>query len=231
MRDLAKHFGRRTLLALGAVALVLGRHESTASADEDDYPLDDIDRSVPRHGPIRCPQTDLVLYKGDSIRYNAPTRVHPAFQARLEKFEKVCVTLAEELYGRAPSRLVHDGTFVCRRIGGYPTLLSEHGLGNAIDVQGFDFPALPKDATPPADLPKQLRGAFTIRMSTHWNVKTGPAALHRRYLRTLAVRLIARKDIFRVLLGPSYPGHKTHFHFDMAPYRMVDIFGEEDPSV
>src|SRR5688572_19512066 len=228
MRDLAKRLGRRTFLALGAAALVLGRHESTASADEEDYPLDDISRSVPRHGPLRCPKDDLVVYKGTSVRYDVPTRVHPAFQERLEMMEKVVVDLAEEIYGRAPSRLVHAGTFVCRRIGGYPELLSEHGLGNAIDVEGFDFPPLPKDASPPRDLPKALRGAFSVRMSTHWKTKTGPAAVHRRFLHTLGHRLVARKDIFRVLLGPSYPGHTTHYHFDVAPYRLVDIFGDDD---
>ena len=34
---------------------------------------------------------------------------------------------------------------------------------------------------------------------------------------------------FNVILGPSYPGHQTHFHFDQAPYRLVDVFGD-DPS-
>jgi hypothetical protein len=35
---------------------------------------------------------------------------------------------------------------------------------------------------------------------------------------------VARDDIFRVLLGPAFPGHKTHFHFDVAPWRLVDIW-------
>jgi hypothetical protein len=29
-----------------------------------------------------------------------------------------------------------------------------------------------------------------------------------------------------VLLGPGYPGHYNHFHFDMASFRMVQIFDE-----
>jgi hypothetical protein len=48
-------------------------------------------------------------------------------------------------------------------------------------------------------------------------------------LKTLARRLIGRKDVFRVLLGPGYPGHQNHFHFDMAPFTMVQIF--EDGKV
>jgi BirA family biotin operon repressor/biotin-[acetyl-CoA-carboxylase] ligase len=41
--------------------------------------------------------------------------------------------------------------------------------------------------------------------------------------------LIGRDDVFRVLLGPGYPGHDTHFHFDMAPWRMVQIFEDGRP--
>ncbi len=42
-----------------------------------------------------------------------------------------------------------------------------------------------------------------------------------RMARLLAERVIDRPDLFRVVLGPSYPGHTGHFHFDLAPYRLV----------
>ena len=47
---------------------------------------------------------------------------------------------------------------------------------------------------------------------------------HARFLDELARALVADKTIFRVMLGPGYPGHKDHFHFDMAPYRLVKIW-------
>ena len=71
-------------------------------------------------------------------------------------------------------------------------------------------------------LSKRHRRGFKVRMKRHWDA-TGRDERHARFLRTLAKRVIAA-DIFRVLLGPAWPGHDDHFHFDMAPYREVAIF-------
>ena len=217
---------RRSLLGLIAAgsALAMAPRE-----EEDEYPLDDLPRRIAPRGPFRCPDVELVSYRGKLIRYAEPAKIFSGFQERLERFEKVAHALGLELYGRPPRSMTHLGAHNCRRMTAYPDWLSEHGLGNAIDVAGFDFPALPRDAT--TDLPKMLKGPFSVRMQSHWKMKHGPLALHARYLRTLARRLIARPDIFRVLLGPSYPGHHNHFHFDCAPFRMVDIFEAEEAAV
>ena len=61
-----------------------------------------------------------------------------------------------------------------------------------------------------------------MRLEDHWD-DGEDKDVHARFLDTLARRLVA-KDIFRVLLGPSYPGHENHFHFDMSPWRLVDIW-------
>jgi hypothetical protein len=84
--------------------------------------------------------------------------------------------------------------------------LSEHSLGNAIDILGVDF------------------ATFQVRVKRHWHAR-GKEAIHARFLRTLARRVIA-DGRFRVVLGPSHRDHGDHFHFDMAPYRLVDVFGE-----
>jgi hypothetical protein len=63
---------------------------------------------------------------------------------------------------------------------------------------------------------------------SHWKAGHPPTAPHSRFLRELARRTIARRDLFHVLLGPSYPGHQSHFHFDCAPFRMVDVFGPDE---
>jgi hypothetical protein len=104
------------------------------------------------------------------------------------------------------------------------TILSEHALGNAVDVAGFDFGPLPKNATLPPGLDRGFTNGFEVRVLKHWRAKSGHAAVHSRFLKTLARRLIARKDIFRVILGPGYPGHRSHFHFDMATFRLAGIF-------
>lgn len=144
------------------------------------------------------------------------------------KFERVVQEVGIEVYGRAPSRIVNLGTHNCRRMTTYRGWLSEHSLGNAIDVEGFNFAGLPKDGTLPAGVPKAFKGPFEVRLAKHWNAKTGYAALHARFLKTLAQRLIGRKDVFRVLLGPGYPGHHNHFHFDMSNFRLVEIYDGDE---
>ena len=188
------------------------------------YPLDEVSREVPKRGKLKCDREALVKYKGDVVPYHATTTVHPAFRERLRRFEKVVADVAVEVYGRAPRRIVTMGTFNCRRIRRFPHLISEHGLGNAIDVAGFDFGSLPAGAEAPDKLSKRHRRGFKVRMEKHWTAK-GRDARHSSFLKLLARRLVAA-DIFRVLLGPAWPGHHNHFHFDMAPYAMVEIFKE-----
>src|SRR5262245_25775716 len=105
----------------------------------DRYPLDGVGRFVPAKGRLRCSEDRLVTYRGTLIPYDRPVRVDRAFVDRLRLFEQVVSDSATAAYGRKPRRLIHMGTFSCRRIRQYPTFLSEHSLGNAIDVAGFDF--------------------------------------------------------------------------------------------
>ena len=190
------------------------------------YPLDSLPRKVAPRGPMRCPKVEMVDYRGDAVRISPSARVFTGFRDRLMKFERVVQEVGIEVYGRAPLRIVNLGTYTCRRMAAHPDWLSEHGLGNAIDVEGFDFGPLPKGAALPAGLHKSLAAGFEIRLQRHWKAKDGIAGVHARFLKTLARRLIGRKDIFRVLLGPGYPGHSSHFHFDMDYFRMVQIFDE-----
>ncbi len=219
---------RRALLLLGAslATFTLDAVAVASPTAEAPYPLDAISRQLAPGIPFGCPPVDLVDYRGDTIRFRPPAKVISEFRERLEKLSAVVATVATEVYGRPPLSLVDLGTFACRRMEGHPRYLSEHGLGNAIDVAGFDFGPLPKGATLPAGLDRAFKNGFEVRVQTHWNAKNGHAAVHARFLKTLARRLIARNDIFRVLLGPGYPAHGSHFHFDMAPFRLVQIFDD-----
>lgn len=213
--------------ALGAWLSVLLLGFSSASAREGSvtYPLDELPRTLPERAPLPCEAGGLPLipYRGEHLRYQKPVQIHPAFRAQLVAFERIVQEVAIAHYGRAPSRVVHLGGYNCRRMRLYPTWVSEHALGNAIDIAGFDFaPATRKD-TPPVDLPKALRHGFQVRLLSHWDAK-GAGALHSRFLRALAEAVIARPDVFHVVLGPAWPGHKNHFHLDHAPYRVVEVF-------
>lgn len=211
---------------LGAATALVPASAIADDLEAEGYALDDISRRVNPRGPVKCPDVELETYRGEHVRYAAAAKIFVGFHERLERMEEVVVALANETYGRAPRSLVHLGTFSCRRIRTYPAWISEHGLGNAIDVAGFDFPALAEKELP-VGVHRVFRHPFAVRVHRHWKPARGPAELHATFLRALAERLIARRDIFRVLLGPSFPGHHNHFHFDCAPFRMVDIFDDD----
>ncbi len=226
-RRQARHLGWRAVVSLSVGTVLFAPSleaaaAATVPAPLEAYPLDAISRTVPPRGRLRCPKVPLTTYRGDIVRYHHPVRVFTGFVPRLRLFEAVVRDVATELYGRAPRRIVHLGTYNCRRIAAYPEMLSEHALGNGIDVAGFDFGRLPRRAKVPPGTPARFRHAFSIRLAKHWDAK-GRETIHARFLRELARRLIARPDIFRVLLGPGYPGHSNHFHFDCGPYRFVAI--------
>ncbi len=190
----------------------------------DDYPLDSQERVVGSRGKLACPEVETVVYKGDLVRYHRPVRVYVHFRDRLRKFEQVVRDVATEVYGRAPVRIHHLGTYVCRRMkGDYKDFISEHAFANAIDVAGFEFRGASKAER--AAAPKGLRGGFTVTVDRHWRGGTGKAEVHARFLRLLIERLAARADVFRVMLGPGYPNHDDHFHFDASVFRLIDLEG------
>ncbi|NUN16738.1 MAG: extensin family protein [Myxococcales bacterium] len=190
----------------------------------DTYSLDGVERIIPAKGKTKCPAVELITYKGNTVKLAPSGRVNEEFAKRLDRFESVLIDVATEIYGRPPKRIRSLGTYNCRRIAAYPTYLSEHGLGNAIDISAFDFGPAKKDQKLPADLPKTLRRSFSVNILKHWDSDRGVGKIHQEFLHTLATRLIERDDIFRVLLGPGFPGHKNHFHFDCSPWRIVNVF-------
>ena len=181
--------------------------------EERQYALDQLSRKVPKRGRIGCPKVELVRYQGTSLPYHRHVRVNPWFATHLAAFEEVVRHVAVEVYGRAPARLRHYGAYNCRGIRGRRKRLSEHGLGNALDVSGFEF-----DAAPGAD---RWSRPFRIDIKRHWSATDGDAVTHAIFLRRLLRALRERPDIFRGMIGPPDPGHHDHFHFDVAPYRYM----------
>lgn len=192
--------------------------ERTIPKKQDVYPLDQERRRVVARGRANCPKVQLVTYKGDVIRYHRPLKVNPFFRERLQHFELVVRTVAKKVYGRAPVAIRHYGGYVCRRISGRPHRMSEHGLGNAIDISGFEFGA---DAT----AVNGLKGGFRVVLKTHWDGRYGVDGMHARFLRELVIALAHRPDIFRGMLGPGAPGHDDHFHFDVGRSRFLKVKG------
>jgi hypothetical protein len=193
-----------------------------AANAEFDYSLDSLERVANPTGKMKCPKVEMTKHKGGSVRYHKPVYVYVDFKDRLIAFEDIVAEVAIEVYGRVPKKIKHVGTYNCRRIRRFPDLLSEHGLGNAIDVEGFDFGPAKGSAETDKAPHRRLRRGFKVRLGKHWDSKRGVGAVHSNFLHKLTERLI-EKDTFRVLLGPSWPGHKNHFHFDLAPYRLIEL--------
>lgn len=186
---------------------------------DDVYELDAIERFVAPRGALPCPSDAIVSYRGDRIRYDRSAFVHRAFVDRLAKLEAVVAEAATDIYGRPPRRLVHRGAYNCRRARGRPERMSEHALGNALDVQGFDFGPLPRGAELPESLPKQLRRGFGVRVSRHWAPSRDRDLVHARFLHALVDRLHGRPDVVRGIVGPPARRHHDHLHLDAAPWR------------
>jgi hypothetical protein len=191
----------------------------------DAYALDEHERFLEERGTkLACDRTGLVSYSGTEVRYHGPVQINEHFVTRLERFEAVVARTAEEIYGRAPRRIRHYGAYSCRTSRNRSHRLSEHALGNAIDVVGFDFGPVRKGESLDPALPKALRHAFQVRVARHWESRESPVhQTHTRFLRTLVDRLLERDDVFRGVIGPGHRGHADHFHFDMSPWRFVRL--------
>jgi extensin-like protein len=189
----------------------------------DGYALDEVDRVIRSGEPIACHPRGLVQHRGQVLPYQGAVVVDPAFRERLVRFEQLVVDVATEVYGRAPARLRHFGAYSCRSTRNRTQRLSEHALGNAIDVSGFDFARARKNQPLASGLPAQLARPFQVRVARHWTPddEQPAAAIHARFLHELAQRLSDRSDVFRGMIGPSRSDHTDHLHLDMSPWHYV----------
>jgi hypothetical protein len=187
----------------------------------DEYALDDIPRRLEPKARLKCDPSTLDTYKGTSVVFSGGVLVNAAFIDRLVQFEALVNEVALEVYGRTPNRLLHAGAYSCRTSRNRTTRLSEHALGNALDVVGFSFNGVAKAQR--ATTPAIVKNGFRVTVGRHWNAeRTDAGRLHRTFLRRLADETVAR-EIFRIALGPSHPGHADHLHFDMSPWNYTHL--------
>jgi hypothetical protein len=175
------------------------------------YAFDDLPRAI--DGAVSCPRIELIEYVGVSVRFSPAARVAVPFRERVVELERVVRDTSLAFYGRAPSALLIAASYDCRPVTGNRKRLSEHALGNALDITALRFDADAATGEP----------AFDVRVDRHWS-GSGDALVerHARFLHALTQALIAR-NVFRTLLGPAHPDHRDHFHFDMAPQHYVEL--------
>jgi hypothetical protein len=212
--------GRRLLALCALIGGCSGREMAATWNDitGDPYALDGVSREVTAGGETLCPTLNYVSYAGARVPYGRPVRVADAFVPKLEELDRTVAEVAIAHYGRAPSKLRHFGALACRRVRGSHGRLSEHALGNAIDISGFGFARLKAGEVAPPALPVELRKAFEVSVEKHWDGGVSPAEqLHQRFLRALVAR-VQDEDVFRGVIGPGREGHANHLHFDQSPW-------------
>jgi len=94
----------------------------------------------------------------------------------------------------------HLGTYNCRVISGTDTL-SQHGMGDAIDLWGFDF-----------------EDSSLITLEDHWEHDTEtPGTEEATWLYDTSYGWYDAKT-WNVILTPNYNlAHDNHFHVDLKP--------------
>lgn len=174
-----------------------GSPRDGGAPDAGPYPLD----GLPRTTDTGCPDLPLVERTG---AWRPALRIHPAFLPAVEEIERVLADTSREIYGAAPSALLSASSYRCTPVRGRPERLSEHGLGNALDVRGIEL-----------DLPEGRR-AVTVREGFGHG---GPDA---RFFRRVVERLAASGRVTGIL-GPPDPDHLDHLHFDHGRSRFLSV--------
>jgi hypothetical protein len=142
-----------------------------------------------------------VRVEQSAIAWNRPAEMSCALATRLDSFEREIVQpAAQRHFGRPVVRIHHYGAYTCRNENGGHGRLSQHALGNAIDIGAFE-----------------LADGTRIAVETDWRGR-GP---RRDFLREVAKGACR---YFSVVLTPASDAlHRNHFHLDVGPWRLCSV--------
>jgi hypothetical protein len=165
----------------------------------------DLPLKTTAHGTLTCGSDQVVEYLGSesAIRYNAAPVLTCTMALGLATFEHVLQEEALARFGTRVKRLVHAGTYSCRRMARF-RMVSEHSYANAIDLQSV-----------------VLENGRSIGVAKDFGpLEDERATAEGQFLRAVARRAYDEK-IFSVVLTPRFDAlHRDHFHLDMARYRV-----------
>jgi hypothetical protein len=153
-----------------------------------------------RNGPGACRMNDAVRLTRTSIPLDQPAQMTCTLAMRILDLEaQVIQPAAQRHFGRPVVRLRHFGAYSCRSRSDDARRMSQHSLGLAIDVAGFD-----------------LDGGERVSVEKHWR-DPGPSGAFLRDVARGACQL------FGMVLTPNTDAaHRAHFHLDLGPYRRCD---------
>ena len=154
-----------------------------------------------RTGPGDCSLRDAVRITRGRVALDQPLQIAcPTAERLLRLEEEVLQPAAQRHFGAPLARIRHYGGYACRQRNGDPRgLRSEHAVGLAIDIAGFDI----ADGT-------------LVTVARHWS-DAGPRGA---FLRQVAREACA---VFHVVLTPrTDPQHRGHLHLDIGRWRRCD---------
>lgn len=141
--------------------------------------------------------------KGQRVSINPPATMNCALTARMAKWIKSQLQPLANKHFSSPVKMIHNiASYSCRnRYNTISQKLSEHALGNALDIAGFT-----------------LENGEIISVLKHWPEEED--AVKSDFLKS--VHKSACKT-FVVVLGPNAnEAHKNHFHFDLGRYPVCE---------
>jgi hypothetical protein len=153
-----------------------------------------------REGPNGCRLADAVRMTRSTVALDQPVQLNCAAAMHLLRLEdQVLQPAAQRHFGQRLVRVRHFGGYSCRARAGDARRLSEHALGNAIDIAGFD-----------------LADGTQITVARHW----GEAGPRGAFLRDVARGACT---VFHLVLTPRTDRlHRSHFHLDIGRWRRCD---------
>jgi hypothetical protein len=200
-------FRRTVLLAALGVLAACADLEKPAAVQEGPGCAADLaaqgavfERMNDRTGPNGCRLRDAVRLTRSTVALDQPVQFNCETARHLLRFERdVVQPAAQRHFGQPLARIRHFGGYACRGRADGARQLSEHALGNAIDIAGFD-----------------LGDGTQITVGRHWN-DPGP--------RGAFLKDVARGacTVFHLVLTPRTDAlHRSHFHLDIGRWRRCD---------
>lgn len=154
-----------------------------------------------RNGPV-CGTEQAVVYQGSGrgVRYSSAPLLTCGMALAMVDFETIASEESVKHLGRRVASVTHAGTYSCRQMARFQTLVSEHSYANAIDVSSF-----------------RLDNGRRISVLRDFAKAETPAG---QFLHAVARRLYD-ENVFSVVLTEYFDKlHRDHFHMDLARYRV-----------
>lgn len=152
--------------------------------------------------PEGCGIKGAIRVKKDATDWSRATLMSCGLEAKLYDFEtKVLNPVAQKYFQKSVRRILNAGAYNCRNERSeHADRLSQHALGKAIDITGFE-----------------LDDGTSISVLRDWRGKGSRSD----FLQEVAKSACGQ---FQVVLTPNQNAlHRDHIHLDIGPYKLCGV--------